>query len=149
MWAQLRSPVDLHLLPAPRLELLACRDHCRQVGRQAMVHTDQQGMCRGQWVGAARGTVLGGLTIPRSVGRAGSSMAAAVTWDPPTASQNWQATASTRRQLLSLNLQRTVVPPKLGQHAPQARPVGPVPLDVVHWSRGDGAGGIVLCSRRV
>lgn len=66
-----------------------------------MVHTDQQGMCRGQWVGAARGTVLGRLTIPRSVGRAGSSMAAAVTWDPPTASRNWQATASTRRQLTS------------------------------------------------
>lgn len=71
MWAQLRSPVDLHLLPAPRLELLACRDHCRQVGRQAMVHTDQQGMCRR--VCAARGTASGRLASS-TAGRSSSHL---------------------------------------------------------------------------
>ena len=42
-----------------------------------------------------------------------------------------------RRKLLASG--HHVVPPKVGQHAPQAAPVGAVPPDVVHC-RGQGGG---------
>lgn len=136
-------PVALHLLPAPSLELLPRRHHCRDTSRHEPEESDVTravGQCW-RWAQSSRaqaGTSLALrparrlLSMPQLRARAFCRESKRRT---PWSHQNSAAAASSRKLLYrGKKAALTVVPPKLGQHAPQARPVGAVAPHVVHCS---------------